>query len=174
MKFRQVKKAYALMLSFLSNKVLVSLSEENTCASIFQKLKSTYLRDGAVNQILIRKRLCMLKKKEVSVQEHLNEVNGRVNQVKSCGVKISDMDIIVYILMLLPPEYDSTSAIENQPSEYISLQFAVNRLIHAEVLLKDRLVNLKRKHREVNRQTVLHFRQINELWSVSSVIEKDI
>ncbi|GBN51236.1 hypothetical protein AVEN_14053-1 [Araneus ventricosus] len=93
------KKAYALMLSFLSDKVLVSLPDENTCASIFQKLKSTYVRDGAVNQILIRKRLAMLKKKEVPLQEHLYEVNGLVNQLKSCGVKIRDMDIIVYILM---------------------------------------------------------------------------
>ncbi|GBN15091.1 hypothetical protein AVEN_19957-1 [Araneus ventricosus] len=83
--------SYVLMLSFLSDKVLVSLSDENSCASIFQKLKSTYLRDGAVNQILIRKRLAMLKKKnEVSMPEHLNEVNGLVNQLKSCGVKISD------------------------------------------------------------------------------------
>ncbi|GBM64842.1 Copia protein [Araneus ventricosus] len=137
------KKAYALMLSFLSDEVLVSLSDENTCASIFQKLKSTYLRDGAVNQILIRKRLAMLKKKkEVSMQEHLNEVNGLVNRLKSCSVKISDMDIIVYILMPLPPEYDSTkSAIENQPSEHVSLQFVVSRLLDAEALLKDRRVS---------------------------------
>ncbi|GBN45926.1 Copia protein, partial [Araneus ventricosus] len=137
--------AYALMLSFLSDKVigLLSLSDENTCASIFQKLKSTYLRDGAVNQILIRKRLAMLKmKKEVSMQEHLNEVNGLVNQLKSCGVKISDMDIIVYILISLPPEYDSTkSAIENQPSEHVSLRFVVSRLLDAEALLKDRRVS---------------------------------
>ncbi|GBM54665.1 Copia protein [Araneus ventricosus] len=132
------KKAYALMLSFISGNVLVSLSDENTCASNFQKLRSTYLRDGAVNQILIRKRLSMLKKKEVSTQEHLNQVNGLVNQLKSCGMKISDMDIIVYILMSLPPEYDSTkSAIENQPSEHVSLQFAVSRLLDAEALLKD-------------------------------------
>ncbi|GBM51787.1 hypothetical protein AVEN_109830-1 [Araneus ventricosus] len=61
------KKAYALMLSFLSDRILVSLSDENTCASIFQKLKSTYLRDGAVNHILIRKRLDMLKKEEGSI-----------------------------------------------------------------------------------------------------------
>ncbi|GBL74760.1 Copia protein, partial [Araneus ventricosus] len=137
------KKAYALMLSSLSDKVLVSLSDENTCASIFQKLKSTYLRDGAVSQILIRKRLAMpKKKKEVSMQEHLNEVNGLVNQLKSCGVQISDMDIIVYILMSLPPEYDSTkSAIENQPSEHVSLQFVVSRLLDAEALLKDRRVS---------------------------------
>ncbi|GBL95410.1 Retrovirus-related Pol polyprotein from transposon TNT 1-94 [Araneus ventricosus] len=137
------KKAYALMLSFLGDKVLLSLSDENTCASIFQKLKSTYLRDGAVNQILIRKRLAMLKKKkDVSMQEHLNEVNGLVNQLKSCGVKISDMDIIVYILMSLPPEYDSTkSPIENQPSEQVSLQFVVSRLLDAEALLKDRRVS---------------------------------
>ncbi|GBM04746.1 Copia protein [Araneus ventricosus] len=131
------------MLSFLSDKVLVSLSDENTCASIFQKLKSTYLRDGAVNQILIRKRLAMLKKKkEVSMQEHLKEVNGLVNQLKSCGVKISDMDTIVYILMLLTPEYDSTeSAIKNQPSEHVSLQFVVSRLLDAETLLKVRRVS---------------------------------
>ncbi|GBN73079.1 hypothetical protein AVEN_24694-1 [Araneus ventricosus] len=137
------KKAYALMLSFLSDKVLMSLSDENTCASIFPKLKSTYLRDGAVNQILIRKRLAMLKKKmEVSMQEHLNEVNGLVNQLKSCGVKISDMDIIAYILMSLPPEYDSTkSATENQPSEHVSLQFVISRLLDAEALLKDRRVS---------------------------------
>ncbi|GBO12973.1 Copia protein [Araneus ventricosus] len=80
----------------------------------------------------------MLKNKEVSMREHLNKVNGLVNQLKSCSVKISDMDIIVYILMPLPSEYDSTkSAIENQPSEYISLQFVVGRLLDAEALLKD-------------------------------------
>ncbi|GBL73934.1 Retrovirus-related Pol polyprotein from transposon TNT 1-94 [Araneus ventricosus] len=143
------KKAYALMLSFLSDKVLVSLSDENTCASIFQKLKSTYLRDGAVNQILIRKRLAMLKKKkDVSMQEHLNEVNRLVNQLKSCGVKISDMDIIIYILMSLPPEYDSTkSAIKHQPSEHVSLQFIVSRLLDAEALLKDQRVSEKKATR---------------------------
>ena len=32
------KKAYALMLSFLSDKILVSLSEEHTCAAILAKL----------------------------------------------------------------------------------------------------------------------------------------
>ncbi|GBM17475.1 hypothetical protein AVEN_193769-1 [Araneus ventricosus] len=73
------------------------------------------------------------------MQEHLNEVNGLVNQIKSCGVKISDMDIIVHILMSLPPEYDSTkSAVENQPSEHFSLQFVVSRLLDDEALLKDR------------------------------------
>ncbi|GBN06836.1 hypothetical protein AVEN_115963-1 [Araneus ventricosus] len=64
--FSACKKAYALMLSFLSDKVLMWLSDENTCASIFQKLKSTYLRDGAVNQILIRKRPCYAEKEEGS------------------------------------------------------------------------------------------------------------
>ncbi|GBN76480.1 hypothetical protein AVEN_105055-1 [Araneus ventricosus] len=156
------------MLSFLSGKVLVSLSDENTCASIFQKLKSTYLKDGAVNQILIRKRRAMLKKKEVSMQEHLNEVNGLVNQLKSCSVKISDMDIIVYILMPLPSEYDSTkSAIENQPSEHISLQFVVSRLLDAEELLKDRRVTETKAPRNelsndiafsTDQQTVIYFK----------------
>ncbi|GBN33199.1 hypothetical protein AVEN_267593-1 [Araneus ventricosus] len=54
------------------------------------------------------------------------------------------MDIIVYILMSLSSEYDSTkSAIENQPSEHASLQFVVSRLLDAEALLKDRRYNKK-------------------------------
>ncbi|GBO01452.1 Copia protein [Araneus ventricosus] len=52
------------------------------------------------------------------------------------------MDIIVYILMSLPPEYDSTkSAIENQPSEQVSLQFVVSGPLDAEALLTDRRVS---------------------------------
>ncbi|GBN02390.1 hypothetical protein AVEN_19007-1 [Araneus ventricosus] len=52
------------------------------------------------------------------------------------------MDIIVYILMSLLPEYDSTkSAIQNQPSEQVSLQFVVSRLLDTEELLKDRQVS---------------------------------
>lgn len=134
------KKAYALMLSFLSNKVLVSLPEEGTCAKVFTKLKSIYVREGAVSQILVRKRLAMLKKKrETSMQEHIDEVNGLVTQLKSCGVKVNDMDVIVYLLMSLPTEYDSSkSAIENQPSGNLTLEFVCGRLLDAEALLKDR------------------------------------
>ncbi|GBN33457.1 hypothetical protein AVEN_150741-1 [Araneus ventricosus] len=65
-----------------------------------------------------------------------------MNQLKSCGVKISDVDIIVYIPRSLPSAYDSTkSAIENQPSEQVSLEFVVRRLLDAEALLKDRWVS---------------------------------
>lgn len=134
------KKAYALMLSFLSNKVLVSLAEESTCAMIFSKLRAIYLREGAVSQILVRKRLASLKKKkETTMQEHFDEVSALVNQLKSCGVKVNDMDIIVYLLMSLPAEYDSSkSAIENQPSENLTLEFVYGRLLDAEALMKDR------------------------------------
>ncbi|GBM58411.1 hypothetical protein AVEN_63773-1 [Araneus ventricosus] len=108
------------------------------------------------------------KKKEVSMQEHLNEVNGLVNQLKSCGVKISDMDIIIYILMSLPSEYDSTkSAIENQPSEHVSLHFIVSRLLDAEALLKDRRVSETKAPRSelpnvdaftTNQRTLVYFK----------------
>ncbi|GBM87974.1 hypothetical protein AVEN_91928-1 [Araneus ventricosus] len=78
-----------------------------SCKSIFNKTTSCYAE------------------KEVFMQEHLNEVNELVNQLKSCHVKNSDVDIIVY----------------TQPSEHISLQFVVSRLLDAEGLLKDRRVS---------------------------------
>ncbi|GBL86992.1 hypothetical protein AVEN_218710-1 [Araneus ventricosus] len=78
------------------------------------------------------------------------------------------MDIIVYILMSLPPEYDSTkSAIENQPSEHVSLQFVVSRLLDAEALLKDRRVLETKAQRSessndvafsTNQRTVVRFK----------------
>ncbi|GBN79852.1 hypothetical protein AVEN_126523-1 [Araneus ventricosus] len=111
----------------------------------------------------------MLKnKKEVSMQEHFNKVNGLVNQLKLCCVKISDMDIIVYILMSLPSEYDSKKyAIENQPSEHVFLQFVVSRLLVAEALLKDRRVSETKAPRSelsndvafpINQRTVVCFK----------------
>ncbi|GBL95271.1 hypothetical protein AVEN_37726-1 [Araneus ventricosus] len=103
------------------------------------------------------------------MKEHLNEINAFVNQLKSCGVKISDMYIIAYILiplppshvhptgtvaamtsgtgawggvLSLPPEYGSSKFVtENQLLENISLQFVVNRLLDAETLLEERRVS---------------------------------
>ncbi|GBM14327.1 Copia protein [Araneus ventricosus] len=117
------------------------------------------------------------------MQEHLNEVNGLVNQLKTCGMKISDMDIIVYILMPLPPEYDYTeSAIENQPSEHVSLQFLVIRLLDAETLLKDRRVSETKAARSessndvafpANQLTVICFK-CNKKGHVARVCDKTV
>ncbi|GBL83156.1 Retrovirus-related Pol polyprotein from transposon TNT 1-94 [Araneus ventricosus] len=117
------------------------------------------------------------------MQENFNEANGLVNQLKSCGVKISDMDIIVYILMSLPPEYDSTkSAIENQPSEYVSLQFVVRRLLDAKALLKDRRVSETKAARSewsndvafpTNQRTVVCFK-CNEKGHIARFCDKTV
>lgn len=134
------KKAYALLLTFVSDKILTGLAEEVTCFTILKKLKTTYKREGTVSQILVRKRLSMLrKKKETSMREHLNEIDELVNQLKSCDVKVSDMDVIVHILMSLPAEYEGIkSAIENQPSENLTVEFVSGRLLDAEAMMTDR------------------------------------
>ncbi|GBN06835.1 Retrovirus-related Pol polyprotein from transposon TNT 1-94 [Araneus ventricosus] len=93
------------------------------------------------------------------------------------------MDIIVYILMSLPPEYDSTkSAIENQPSEHVSLQFVVSRLLDAEALLKDRRVSETKAARSessndvafpTNQRTVVCFK-CNKKEHIASFCDKTV
>ena len=135
----KAKKAFALLLSLLSDNVLASLQEENTAYKIWKKLESVYDTKRAVNQILIRKRLSTIKKnRDVSMRNHIDEINKLVMDLKLAGAEINEIDTIVYILMSLPQEYENVkTALENQPNVNLTLDFVTQRLLDAEALKND-------------------------------------
>ncbi|GBN20004.1 Retrovirus-related Pol polyprotein from transposon TNT 1-94 [Araneus ventricosus] len=115
------KKAYAILLTLLDDKILSSLQKEDTAFKIWKALISTYEAKGAVNQILTRKRLATIRKsKETSMRQHIDEILKLVSDLRVSGAEVSDIDSIVYILMSLPKEYESVKvALENQPNSDI-------------------------------------------------------
>lgn len=108
------KKAYAALIQYVSDDILSTLQSIKTAAGIWIDLKEQY--DGAaketVNQILTRKRLMTVKKtREVSMREHLDHIAKLASGLKASGATVSDADIIVYILMSLPKEYETTKTV---------------------------------------------------------------
>ena len=66
------------------------------------------------------------------MQQHIDEMFGTVNDLLISGAVVQDMDIVIYLMMSLPPEYDIVKAsIENQPSENLTLNFVTQRLLSA-------------------------------------------
>lgn len=135
----KAKKAYALLLSLLSDNVVISLQNESTACEIWKKLERTYDTKRAVNQILIRKRLATIKKsRDICMRSHIDQINKLISDLKLSGAEVSDTDTIVYVLMSLPQEYESVkTALENQPNENLTLDFVSQRLLDAEALLNE-------------------------------------
>ncbi|XP_054722257.1 uncharacterized protein LOC129231933 [Uloborus diversus] len=137
--FLKSKKAFAVILALLNDNILASLQSEDTACKIWKKLQSTYKDKGTGSQILTRKRLAMARKQnDVSMRSHIDNMLNLVSDLRISGTEVSDFDVIVYILMSLPKEYETVRiSLENQPSESLNLDFVTKRLIDAEALIHD-------------------------------------
>ncbi|GBO38321.1 hypothetical protein AVEN_135983-1 [Araneus ventricosus] len=69
------------------------------------------------------------------MQQHINELLAIVNELQLSGAEVKYMDVVIYLLMSLPADYDVIkSTIENQPNETLTLDFVMQRLLNAEEL----------------------------------------
>ncbi|KAG8192570.1 hypothetical protein JTE90_015204 [Oedothorax gibbosus] len=137
----KARKAYAILIQFIADGVLSTLQTETTAATIWQKLSDLYDQSGkrTVSQILTRKRLMTVNKiRYVNMREHLDHILKLVSDLRSTGATVSDKDVMVYILMSLPKEYESTrTALKNQQTGLLGMSVAYmrGRLIDAEALM---------------------------------------
>ncbi|KAG8176398.1 hypothetical protein JTE90_022068 [Oedothorax gibbosus] len=136
------RKAYSNLLQLIGDDVLSTLQTETTAAKVWSALETQYGgTKGTVSQILTRKRLMTLKKtREVSMRQHLDTVTKLVSDLKSTGATVVEGDIIAYILMSLPKEYEGTrTALENIPVGILGMNVSLlrSRLLDAEALLQE-------------------------------------
>ena len=133
---KESKKAYALLLTLLDDNILASLPAQTTVKKIWSELEQKYEHTSAVSQNLIRKRLTTMKKRrDCSMQKHIDELLSTVNELRMSGAEVSEMDVVIYLLMSLPSEYDIVkTTIENQPSANLTFDFVMQRLLSAEAM----------------------------------------
>ncbi|GBM30067.1 Copia protein [Araneus ventricosus] len=133
---KDAKKAYALLLTLLDDTILATMATESSAFQIWTSLKQKYLKVSAMSQILVRKKLATLKKRrDCSIQQDISELLAIVNELRLSGAEVKDMDVVIYLLMSLPADYDVIkSTIENQPNETLTLDFVMQRLLNAEEL----------------------------------------
>ncbi|GBM30122.1 hypothetical protein AVEN_78519-1 [Araneus ventricosus] len=118
---KDAKKPYELLLTLLDDTILATMATESFACQIWTSLKQKYLKVSVVSQILVCKKLATLKKRrDCSMQQHINELLAIVNEFRLSGAEVKDMDVVIYLLMSLPADYDVIkSTIENQPNEIL-------------------------------------------------------
>ncbi|GBL98905.1 hypothetical protein AVEN_165728-1 [Araneus ventricosus] len=93
---KDAKKAYTLLLTFLNDTILAAMPTESSACQIWTSLKQKYLKVSAVSQMLVRKKLAILKKRrDCSMQQHINELLAIVNELRLSGVEVKDMDVVI-------------------------------------------------------------------------------
>ncbi|KAG8176615.1 hypothetical protein JTE90_028597 [Oedothorax gibbosus] len=107
----KARKAYALLIQFIGDDILSTMQTETTAATVWKRLEDQYDKSGkgTVGQMLTRKRLMTVKKtRDVGMREHLDHISKLDSDLRSTGATVSDEDLMVYMLMSLPKEYEST------------------------------------------------------------------
>jgi hypothetical protein len=93
---------------YLSDSVLLNVSEEATTKYLWDKLGKLYQSKSLVNKLFQRKKLYNLRMRDGdSVEKHLNAFNTMVSQLVSIDIKISDEDKCISLLCSLPNSWDS-------------------------------------------------------------------
>ena len=119
-------KAVNHIYSAISNKQLEFLCEEETAYKIMKKLDSMYLNESTLLQIVCRNRLEKLRLRNYSDSDaFFSDFEKAVNELKGAGAKISEKEILNYMLNTLPDSYSyigdliDTLKNEDQTADYV-------------------------------------------------------
>lgn len=96
------------------------------------ELKTVFKRRGIASQLLLRKRLLLMKFKPFveTLSSHLLKFETLVREIKSTGATMEENDIVCHLLLTMPQEYDIVvTGLETLSKETLTLSFVKNRLL---------------------------------------------
>ena len=102
------EKAHSAIQLSLDDKVLREVADEETAAGLWKKLESLYMKKSLTSRLYLKQRLYTLKMREgTPVQEHLDEFNKIVLDMKNLDIKLEDEDQALIVLCSLPASYEN-------------------------------------------------------------------
>lgn len=104
------EKAHSAIQLSLQDNVLREVADEDTAAGLWKKLESLYMTKSLTTKLYLKKRLYTLRMKEgTSLQDHLDEFNQIVMDIKNIGIKLEEEDQALLLICSLPPSYENLS-----------------------------------------------------------------
>lgn len=82
--------------------------DKSTAFDIWTKLKNVFERRGVASQLLLRKKLLLMKFKPSieSLSSHFLKFESLVRELKSTGANMEETDVVCHLLLTMPFEYD--------------------------------------------------------------------
>lgn len=136
----QDAKAQTLLVTRMSEEVMLHIISCETSASMWQKLLSVYEQKSETSIHIIQQRFFQFKYDENSdMSVFLSKIQEMQNHLKQLGEAISDKFVITKILMSLPEDYKHfVSAWESAPDDKQTYDNLVARLLIEEERIKEK------------------------------------
>lgn len=133
-------KAQTLLVTRMSEDVMIHLVTCTTSSEMWKKLLSVYEQKSETSIHIIQQRFFQYKyEKGVEMSVFLSKIQEIQNQLKQLGEEISDKFAITKVLMSLPDEYKHfVSAWESAPEDKQTFDNLVTRLLIEEERLKEK------------------------------------
>ncbi|XP_047033011.1 uncharacterized protein LOC124639612 [Helicoverpa zea] len=136
----QDAKAQTLLVTRMSEEVMLHIISCETSASMWQKLLSVYEQKSETSIHILQQRFFQFKYDENSdMSVFLSKIQEMQNHLKQLGEAISDKFVITKILMSLPEDYKHfVSAWESAPDDKQTYDNLVARLLIEEERIKEK------------------------------------
>lgn len=102
------EKAHSAIQLSLHDDVLREVADEDTAGALWKKLETLYMTKSLTTKLYLKKRLYTLRMKEgTSLQNHLNEFNQIIMDIKNIGIKLEEEDHALLLICSLPSSYEN-------------------------------------------------------------------
>lgn len=136
----QDAKAQTLLVTRMSEDVMIHILSCETSAEIWRKLLSVYEQKSETSIHIVQQRFFQYKyEKGAEMSTFLSKIQEMQNQLKQLGETISDKFVITKVLMSLPDQYKHfVSAWESAPDDKQTYDNLVARLLIEEERIKEK------------------------------------
>lgn len=133
-------KAQTLLVTRMTENVMLHIISCSTSAEIWRKLQSVYEQKTETNIHIIQQRFFQYKfESGTEMSTFLSKIQELQNQLKQLGEGVSDKFVITKVLMSLPDEYKHfVSAWESAPDSKQTMDNLIARLLIEEERLKEK------------------------------------
>ncbi|KAK9688266.1 protein of unknown function (DUF4219) [Popillia japonica] len=102
-----------------------------TSREIWETLNKTFERKGIKNQLYLRRKLLSMKYNDSdNLQTHFLEFDKLIRELKNCGAKLEEADVVCHLLLTLPKSFDAiVTAIDTMADDNITLNFVKSKLL---------------------------------------------
>lgn len=136
---KKMELARALLIEHVTKSQL-SYVRDRDPRVIWTKLEKVHRSRGLATEMsLKRKFLTSQKKPTQSMQDWIGWISGIQWELEEIGVTVDDKDVILALTMGLGPTYDSfVISLDATPTDQLTLDFVIHRLLNEESRRKDR------------------------------------